>query len=295
MNSKAIKRQLLAAIAMVLVAALALGSSTFAWFANNNVVEATGMSVAAQTEGSLLVISDSTTLGTETTKAFNLTGSNLFPTHLTTTIGNAVNFTGDSSTWTHSFSKEYKSAITDTEHTADSETKLSLSLGSGSGNVFGTETPQNTTQYYDTNGKQYFLAGDIYIGLDNKNTSASCGPISLTDYSISGSADFLKSARVALVNAGTYSAQSSTFTDANTLKGIVGQDGKLKTPGNYYTPDELEALGTGIAITDSGLKAGEYVKIAVYIYFDGRDNACTSEKFDTTQTQVTLTFTAEEV
>ena len=35
MQSKAIKRQLLAAVAMVLVAAIALGSSTYAWFANN--------------------------------------------------------------------------------------------------------------------------------------------------------------------------------------------------------------------------------------------------------------------
>lgn len=41
MSTKALKTQLLAAIAMVLVASIALGSSTYAWFANNNKVDAT--------------------------------------------------------------------------------------------------------------------------------------------------------------------------------------------------------------------------------------------------------------
>ena len=45
MNSKAIKRQLLAAIAMVLVAALALGSSTYAWFVASGSVTAKDMKV----------------------------------------------------------------------------------------------------------------------------------------------------------------------------------------------------------------------------------------------------------
>lgn len=55
MNSKAIKRQLLAAIAMVLVAAIALGSSTYAWFVASGSVEAKGMKVQAQAESGLLI------------------------------------------------------------------------------------------------------------------------------------------------------------------------------------------------------------------------------------------------
>ena len=41
MNVKTLKKQLMAAIAMVLVAAIALGSSTYAWFVSNNTVTAT--------------------------------------------------------------------------------------------------------------------------------------------------------------------------------------------------------------------------------------------------------------
>lgn len=55
MNSKAIKRQLLAAIAMVLVAAIALGSSTYAWFAANNEVTAEGMQLQAQGETGIVI------------------------------------------------------------------------------------------------------------------------------------------------------------------------------------------------------------------------------------------------
>ena len=55
MNSKAIKRQLLAAIAMVLVAAIALGSSTYAWFVASGTVTATGMNVQAQSEAGLVI------------------------------------------------------------------------------------------------------------------------------------------------------------------------------------------------------------------------------------------------
>lgn len=55
MNSKAIKRQLLAAIAMVLVAAIALGSSTYAWFVASGSVTAEGMKVQAKAEGGLAI------------------------------------------------------------------------------------------------------------------------------------------------------------------------------------------------------------------------------------------------
>lgn len=55
MNSKAIRKQLLAAVAMVLVAAVALGSSTYAWFVNNAQVTATNVNVTATTAYSLQI------------------------------------------------------------------------------------------------------------------------------------------------------------------------------------------------------------------------------------------------
>lgn len=51
-----LKKQLVAAVAMVLVAAIALGSSTYAWFVSNTQVRATTSKVQASTAGGNLMI-----------------------------------------------------------------------------------------------------------------------------------------------------------------------------------------------------------------------------------------------
>jgi len=56
MSTKALKSQLLAAVAMVLVASIALGSSTFAWFAANNNVKADMASISATSDAAFLEI-----------------------------------------------------------------------------------------------------------------------------------------------------------------------------------------------------------------------------------------------
>lgn len=77
MTVKALKTQLMAAIAMTLVAAVALGSSTFAWFAANTTVTAQGMSIAAQSDTVLLEIKGKATAGFSTTSdtEFSTTGT----------------------------------------------------------------------------------------------------------------------------------------------------------------------------------------------------------------------------
>ena len=55
-NVKALKKQLAAAIAMVCVAAVALGSSTYAWFVSNNTVKATTSKISAQSNAPFLKI-----------------------------------------------------------------------------------------------------------------------------------------------------------------------------------------------------------------------------------------------
>lgn len=82
MSTKALKTQLLAAIAMVLVASIALGSSTYAWFASNNKVTATNMQVTATTSESLVITNDtlpSATTGTITVASSDTTATALIP------------------------------------------------------------------------------------------------------------------------------------------------------------------------------------------------------------------------
>lgn len=61
MDTKALKKQMGAAIAMVLVAAVALGSATFAWFVTNNKVDATTSTISAQSNAAFMTITNGKT------------------------------------------------------------------------------------------------------------------------------------------------------------------------------------------------------------------------------------------
>lgn len=91
MNVKTLKKQLMAAIAMVLVAAIALGSSTFAWFVSNNKVEATTTNISAQSNSAYLVIDTVTTNSSSTSaKSASDTNTPLYPAKILKDTGKAV-------------------------------------------------------------------------------------------------------------------------------------------------------------------------------------------------------------
>lgn len=154
---------------MVLVAAVALGSSTYAWFANNNTVTADGMQISATTEGAMLVISNTEAglADKKTAHTFNPVeeGDSLLPIHpvYAGVSGNAV------TAWNHVYSDSYNTAIINSTETAIASDQLS-------GN--------------------YYLTTDLYIGLDNTNISAAVGAITVTGVTLtSASNTLLDSAR----------------------------------------------------------------------------------------------------
>lgn len=70
MDTKALKKQTGAAIAMVLVAAVALGSATFAWFVSNNAVTAKTTGVKAQSNTAFMSIEyKDSAIGSKTTQS----------------------------------------------------------------------------------------------------------------------------------------------------------------------------------------------------------------------------------
>lgn len=69
METKALKKQLGAAIAMVIVAAIALGAATFAWFVNNNAVQANGVDVTTTSAVPNLYINEVGTTSADMKKA----------------------------------------------------------------------------------------------------------------------------------------------------------------------------------------------------------------------------------
>lgn len=78
MDTKALKKQMGAAIAMVLVAAVALGSATFAWFVTNNKVDATTSTISAQSNAAFMTITNGETGASKVntkTASTNITGT----------------------------------------------------------------------------------------------------------------------------------------------------------------------------------------------------------------------------
>lgn len=92
MDTKALKKQMGAAIAMVLVAAVALGSATFAWFVSNNKVTATTSNIAAQSNSAYLVIDKQTTSKTSSSAtSYSTDGTTeLYPAKIVPDNGMAV-------------------------------------------------------------------------------------------------------------------------------------------------------------------------------------------------------------
>ena len=149
METKALKKQLGAAIAMVLVAAIALGAATFAWFVNNNAVTAEGVNVTTSSAVPNLYITDAGKT-TDTMAPAGTNKSKLLPV----STSNGTEFF-DTKHWVsadatsqnaskHQYANEYKAA----EATADAgvydEYTFTLGVQNGSMNVYFDSTAGTT-------------------------------------------------------------------------------------------------------------------------------------------------------
>lgn len=261
MNSKAIKRQLLAAIAMVLVAAIALGSSTYAWFASNNKVEADGMKITATTEGANLEISLSKaftagTLAVTSTAA----GETLHPTHYVTTEdkGTSGNYKDNTTiatgNWAHAYSYEYdKVAGPDTYKNA----KKVEAVG--------------TTALADAVVKtDWALVVPLYLRL-NPQSKIQVENIKAT---------------ATITHTKGQGETADGMTTAGRVAFITDKDAKTVIGGQGY------ATGATSASLGTISKAGDDGMLTVYavIYFDGDDTSCTSKNFAADEYTVKLVF-----
>ena len=108
---KALKKQLAAAIAMVCVAAVALGSSTYAWFVSNNQVTADVGNITAQSNAAFLQIDNKTniTAGSTSTTINNLDAT-LYPVRPVSTT-TAADKKASEITWETSYAKKADAAL----------------------------------------------------------------------------------------------------------------------------------------------------------------------------------------
>lgn len=254
-------------VAMVCVAAVALGSSTYAWFAANTTVTATGMEVKATTTSNLLIAED--TLESNAKKTDENFGTSIALTMgepvvlqpVSTIDGTAFYYTGGTNV------KGNGDAINDTYVllTGDTDTNFK-------------------NNYNNNNAKGYV---DYVFQLKAINSFGEAAEIRLTKLDLKyhntdmANQDTSKAYRVAVF---------SEDISNNNPAGSVGTLNKIYTESGaiYYTPgkavDSTSTLGTVstsntvIVSMDSDETTGMY-KVVVRLWLEGEDTTCTTNTF----------------
>lgn len=278
MSTKALKTQLLAAIAMVLVASIALGSSTYAWFASNNKVTATGMEVQAQAEGGIEI---AYTKSTETTATYQTSAT----AGVTTAAALAPTSTLDTSAWYHA------SAQTAGASKAKDDTRKTLNL---------TETAMSAPSNHGSLGGDGTVSYYMVQNFNIRSTTPSALAKGLTVDSVSvagNTADMSKALRVA-IKLGTkvliYNPISDTASTYDVYSGYAGGTATKAGTVNCIGKDTATLLAdaTTTEIPAKGTTNNGGVDVQVYVYFEGEDTNLFTDAFKAEGLKVTVNFSA---
>lgn len=307
MNSKAIKRQLLAAIAMVLVAAIALGSSTYAWFVASGTVKAEGMKVQAQAEGNLVIRHTTHNWGTVATATLPEANNGIKALKPVSTE--------DFTTWVHSSAKEPGA------HTSDGKYQVVTT-------TVHPDSDDETAGFSD-----YALVKQFFIRAATKEAPPKglyVDKITVTGSATDGKPDHNLSVALRVGIKCTYKTNSETFIFAPVSKGSGNTPayGPIDTNGTktgVHMPTNSSAAGTvelkdmtGKEITlaqvgktndtvNSPLlddevtlpaeKAGggesssqDAVEVFVYVWFEGEDTHLYSDNFAAENLDISIEF-----
>ena len=261
MNSKAIKKQLLAAVAMVLVAAVALGSSTYAWFAAQNDVKAEGMMLQAQGESGIVIKSDdnpqSKFASTATAGMTNTEDSKLKPTSTT-----------DLTKWYH--------AISDEQDNAKAKQDSSK-----------YELLESTTDYV--------LKRTFTIRSASKDVPVSGVKLAVSNVTVTkeenDSENLDKALRIGVKVGNTFYVYNPAAQSAENVNMSYGDGSGAITWLNAAskTRDLFTLTNDTIPANDSELKA------EIYMWFDGEDANCKSTNVTATLDKLKVSVTFESV
>ena len=272
MNSKAIKRQLLAAIAMVLVAAIALGSSTYAWFVASNSVTAEGMKVQAQSESGLAISYDGKNWGTSASAGVE-EAVKLYPAS-----------TKDLASWSHA------TATKSNEATATQSTRENITS-----KVFG-----GANNAYDKNNGYVFMR-EFKIRSTAGDASQSKG-LYVKDVKVSGAS---KSMSVAMRVGVRYTAANSGNNKAFIYAPVSAGESTPSTNYKWYQ-DATDSTGSTVTIATVGEQGSLLIDrdtpissdstkaevVQIYIWFEGEDAKLYSDNFDAEDISVTVDFSS---
>ena len=262
METKALKKQLGAAIAMVIVAASALGAATFAWFVNNNRVVAEGVNMSTTSSVPNLYINQVGNTSAGMTPGED-NPSKLYPV----STGDAKSFF-ETLHWTngnagHVLADQYQSALKVKENDGDKNKyeDYTFKLGVTNGKMDVYFDAANATSTLKANGKMG-TAGRFAVKVGNSNEWLM--------FKLSGT-----------------ETGSGYYTDKNATEGdywVASAENGATTASYLNFADyagSVDAQGQAVAgkikLTTIGQGTDKEVEITVRVWYEGCDKDCVSE------------------
>ena len=266
---KTLKKQLGAAIAMVCVAAVALGSSTYAWFVSNNNVDAITTDISAQSNSAYLVIQEATADKTATDNTSTSSATAEDRTAVALYPAQVVNGT---TTGSYKFESAYAAAA---ENSLE-KTSTRFTVGS---NGTAEEAVNNTYAHKDT----FYIGTGGYDG-SFTNLKVENVKVSAKD---TAKADLVSAMRVLVVCGDQWTVwkNGAEVTSVDTLN-TAGNATETTTLTAKYTDATNKAIAASVSKDND-------VTVDIYVFYDGADGEVNSDNLaDLKDCGVTVTFTA---
>lgn len=255
--------KLIPALAMLLVSAILVSTSTYAWFSMNTQVTATGMQVKAVAEGGI-VISNSTKTGWTAEATAQITTANLYPTSNAKTPGTLTS-------WYHNKSDDANDAKAGQAAATYETLEIALSDATNEEGV-GYVDKNDDNAFTSGTDSAYFLMDKFYIkssGDALNNTTLYINKVEVTSSTSLIAID--NALRVCVVVDGTaYLFAPVSVSDGPTLTYKV--KGSATDTVALAGATKNTATGvTSIANTDANA-----VPVQIYVYYEGEDANCKS-------------------
>ena len=310
-------KKLIPALCLLLISAILMGTSTYAWFSMNTTVTATGMKVQAKAEGGLLISATAAADSWSNSASITL-GKDVIMLPASTANGDA---------WYHAHSTSSSSATsagyyalstsgTDAEPT-DATLAHAGTIVVANENLYSSGLSYATVFYDDNNGNSTYNAGndDGFYLLTKYFIKSSGDAITINPSSgtykalainavsvgtITGSAQLDKSLRIGVQ---LYDEENTKVGNFVVLAPVSGADGATATVSgtkiqttpvsggtdvaaliglcsnsvDNYYANADTAFGKSAADDVPSFLSGKYLTAYIYVWFEGEDATCISD------------------
>ena len=302
---KALKKQLAAAIAMVCVAAVALGSSTYAWFVSNNQVTATTSTISAQSNAPFLKIANKADVAddnawkkvTTTEDTFNETNvKTLYPAQV---VGEFV--AGDAEVTAGTVTAadvKFQSAYASNAYSATERDNTRFTVGKPATAVTGNYAYMESFYIGSTDAEAGSFAN---LNVSGVTVSVKDGA-TFSQYTYDSNGDGTADKTVTADDAKKQMIDAVRVLVVNNTTGdwaVWNKDGQVTS---YTTTATAAPTLTGTKMVTTGnpladtIEAGKKATIDVYVFYDGADSKIfTNNMSGLHDVSATVTFTADFV